>query len=80
MARLTSDEIKMYKTWLTTWRAPSEMSRYVEQINDQMGSKDFFKQAGVEFLRDAWAAAKFASKRKAELVRLVVDQGPDFEL
>ncbi len=80
MARLTDDEIKAHKAWLATWRAPSEMSRYVDQVNDQMGSTDFFNQAGVEFLRDAWAAATFSSKRNAEYVRLVADQWPDFQM
>ncbi len=28
-------------------------------VNDGVGSADFFRQGGVEFLRDAWLAAEF---------------------
>jgi len=54
--------------------------RYVDAVNDRMGSKDFFNQAGVEFLRDAWAAGEFGALRGAGDVRLVADEWPDFEL
>lgn len=49
---------------------------------DYMGSEDFFNQPGVSFIREAWAAAKFALDRNAEAVRLVPEnqQWPDFEM
>jgi len=80
MTRLTKTEIATHKTWLAAWREPAAMAQYVDAVNDHMGSKDFFNQAGVEFLRDAWAAAEFAGKRGARQVRLVAGQWPDFEL
>jgi len=80
MTRLTKIEIAAHKAWLARWREPTDTEQYVEDVNDYMGSKDFFNQAGVEFLRDAWAAAKFANKRRAKEVRLVAEKWPDFEL
>ena len=49
---------------------------------EYMDSEDFFNQPGVEFIREAWAAAKFAAARNADAVRLVAAQErwPDFEI
>ena len=46
-----------------------------------MGSADFFRQGGVEFLRDAWLASEFGRHHQSSLVRLVPEreQWPDFE-
>ena len=61
------------------WRAPVEMLGYVEEVNDAAG-RHFLIQAGLAFLRDAWAAATFARIRGASAVRLVDGEWPDFEL
>lgn len=47
-----------------------------------MGDVDLFSQAGVGFVTEGWAAAKFAGLRGADAVRLVPKQErwPDFEL
>jgi hypothetical protein len=57
------------------------MAAYVSAVNDAMGSADFFRQGGVEFLRDAWLAAEFGRHRESTSVRLVAEreQWPDFE-
>ena len=57
------------------------MAAYVSAVNDAMGSADFFRQGGVEFLRDAWLAAEFGRHRQSSSVRLVPEreQWPDFE-
>lgn len=49
---------------------------------DCMGSEDLFRQSGVGFITEAWAAAKFAALRRAAHVRLIPqrDCWPDFEL
>lgn len=40
----------------------------------------FFDQAGVDFVTEAFAAARFASLRDIREVRLVLDSRPNFEL
>ena len=66
------------------WHSPSEVALYLEKIIDEIGVVVFFNQAGLAFLRDAWAAAKFASKLKGEEkdchIRLVSGEWPDFEI
>ncbi len=56
------------------------MASRVHDVMILMGSVDLFNQGGLAFLRDAWIAAKFAEKRQAELVRLVAEPWPDFEI
>jgi hypothetical protein len=79
MTRLTLQEIEKHRAWLSDWRVPLEMEDYVGRVNDYMGSEDFFSQPGVTFLRDAWSAAKFSECRKADAVRLIKAEWPDFE-
>lgn len=81
MARLTRTELSGHRAWLSEWRAPADMAAHVAAVNDAMGSADFFRQGGVEFLRDAWLAAEFGRHRQSEAVRLVAEreQWPDFE-
>jgi hypothetical protein len=81
MPRLTKSEVAHHRAWLSDWRSPADMAAYVSAINDAMGSADFFRQGGVEFLRDAWLAAEFGRHRQCSSVRLVPerDQWPDFE-
>ena len=57
------------------------MASRVAAVNDAMGSADFFRQGGVEFLRDAWLAAEFGRHRQSDAVRLVPEheRWPDFE-
>jgi hypothetical protein len=40
-------------------------------VNDAMGSADFLRQGGVEFLRDAWLAGEFGRHRHSSFARLV---------
>jgi hypothetical protein len=81
MPKLTKAGLADHRAWLSEWRAPGEMAAYVAAVNDAMGSAGFFRQGGVEFLRDAWLAAEFGRHRQCSLVRLVAerDQWPDFE-
>ncbi len=80
MARLTQDQIKAHLEWLSDWRTPDGVSTYVGDINEWMGSEDFFNQPGATFLRDAWSGAAFAKARGIEEVRLIRDEWPDVEL
>lgn len=59
---------------------PNGMEKLVGQENNNLGSTHFFNQSGLDFLRDAWIAAEFGTLRRAEKVRLVSDNWPDFEL
>ena len=81
MPKLTKAELKRHREWLSEWRSPTEMAAYVEAVNDKMGSPDFFRQGGVEFLREAWLAAQFGQHRESLSVRLVpeAERWPDFE-
>lgn len=56
------------------------MSLLLDETTSRIGSVDYFNQGGLAFLRDAWIAAKFGRIRQAEIVRLVADIWPDFEL
>jgi hypothetical protein len=81
MPKLTKPELALNRAWLSDWRTPADMAAYVSAVNDAMGSADFFRQGGVEFLRDAWLAAEFGRYRQSSFVRLVAEgeQWPDFE-
>jgi hypothetical protein len=81
MPRQTNPELAQHRAWLSEWRTPADMTTYVANVNDTMGSTDFFRQGGVEFLRDAWLAAEFGRHRQSSSVRLVPEreQWPDFE-
>lgn len=81
MPRLTREELELHRAWLSDWRSPAEAARYVSEVNNSMGSTDFFGQSGAEFLRDAWLASKFGQLRGCGAVRLVpaADRWPDFE-
>lgn len=81
MPRLEKSELAQHRAWLSEWRTPAVMAAYVTAVNHAMGSANFFRQGGVEFLRDAWLAAEFGRHRQSSLVRLVPEreQWPDFE-
>jgi hypothetical protein len=81
MPKLSKLELAQHRAWLSEWRTPSEAAAYATAVNDVMGSADFFRQGGVEFLRDAWLAAEFGRHRQSTSVRLVAERDlwPDFE-
>jgi hypothetical protein len=80
MKRLARDEIDDLKKRLAEWQTPLEMNSLVQTAVGVLGSTNLFNQSGLAFLRDAWIAAQFGASRKAEKVRLVSDEWPDFEL
>ena len=80
MARLTKEEIRHHKSWLTEWRTPEETLKYVSRLFSYLGSADLFNQAGIDFLTEAHAAATFGIARDAAEVRLIRDSRPDFEM
>src|SRR5471030_2026985 len=81
MPRLAKVELAHHRAWLSEWRTPDDMAAYVSNLNRAMGAADFFRQGGIEFLRDAWLATEFGRLRQSSSVRLVPerDQWPDFE-
>lgn len=81
MPKLSKLELAQNRAWLSEWRKPGKVAAYVTAVNDAMGSANFFRQGGVEFLRDAWLAAEFGRHRQSTSVRLVAesDLWPDFE-
>lgn len=74
MPKLTKTDLARHRAWLPEWRTPGDMAAYVTDVNDAMGSPDFFRQGGVEFLRDAWLAAEFGRYRDSLPVRLVPER------
>jgi hypothetical protein len=80
MSRLEKAEIRHTSAWLSNWRTPSEAQAYVDALTEQVGDVDFFTQAGLDFIRDAWLAASFGLARNADAVRLVAGEWPDCEL
>ena len=65
---------------LAQWQTPQAMHAVTEATVNALGSANLFNQSGLAFLRDAWIAAQFGEMQKAEQVRLVSDNWPDFEL
>lgn len=80
MKRLDKDEIDDLIMRLAEWQTPQAMHAVVEGTMNALGSTNLFNQSGLAFLRDAWTAAEFGGMRKAEQVRLMSDNWPDFEL
>ena len=80
MVRLTQAKKEQHRGWLYQWRSPADMLQHVHATMDELGNVDLFNQAGLEFLRDSWAAATFGNIRNASAVRLVEAEWPDFEL
>src|SRR5260370_41946575 len=80
MARLGRDEIKQHRAWLNQWRCPADMGACVEKLMNHVGDDALFTQAGLDFIRNAWGAAKFGIAREVVKVRLVDDNCPHFEL
>jgi hypothetical protein len=78
--RITKQEICEYRSRWSSWRSPVELKAEVDRLLDQIGGEDFFNQAGLDFIRDAWAAAEFGCGRSASQVRLHEDERPDFEI
>ena len=80
MPRLIREEITDLKQRLAQWQTPETMSSLVDDTMNRIGSVDLFNQGGLALLRDAWIAAEFGQIRQAELVHIVADIWPDFEL
>ena len=86
MPYLTDQEKTKHRVWLETWRSPAAMKDHVEKVMDYMASdtygisKALFNQAGVDFILEAFAAARFSAIRGAVAVRLIPDPRPDFEV
>jgi hypothetical protein len=80
MPRLTKQQLKQHRADFGKWHSPQDLLKKVDDINDSMNGDDFFNQPGLTFVREAWAASKFALERKAESVRLAQGEFPDFEL
>ncbi|BCK75514.1 hypothetical protein AA0242T_1195 [Acetobacter aceti NRIC 0242] len=81
MARLKKNDIKRHRYWLSNWHTPEEVTSYIDPIIQHIGSVDFFNQAGLTFLHEAWLAAEFGEIRNIAKVRLVNEshEWPDFE-
>lgn len=78
--RITKQEICEYRSRWSSWRSPVELKAEVDRLRRRMGGEDFFNQAGLDFIRDAWGAAEFGCGRSASQVRLHEDERPDFEI
>ena len=61
------------------WMNPSEFGSIVHGLNERMPNKQFQRQPGLQFFREAMNAADFAKALGCELVRLCEGNWPDFE-
>lgn len=80
MARLSKRDIQKHRSELCVWQSPDKMKRHAEDLRDELGSVNFFNQAGLEFIRDAWSAGAFGIARGISEVRLIEGAWPDFEI
>jgi hypothetical protein len=71
MSKLTKAKLARHRAWLSDWHTPADMTAYVSAVNDAMGPADFFRQGGVEFLRDAWLAAEFGRHSRNKAARYI---------
>jgi hypothetical protein len=80
MMRLSKSMVADARKWLRYFCTPAELGGRVDELRKTLGCEAFFNQAGLDFIRDAWAAAKFSMLRSATSTRLFPDTRPDFEL
>lgn len=76
---LTADELRAAQHELRQWMTPDEMDARFDALSDISGDY-FFIQGGLQFLRDAHIASRFAKSRQASRVRLCDGERPDFEI
>jgi hypothetical protein len=77
--RLTASERNEWKERLQVRMSPDEMVRFVDELSE-ITDAWMLMQPGLEFVRDAWIASRFARICDAKEVRLWPDTRPDFEL
>ena len=86
MSRLTRSEVIRCKKWLSNWRSPELISRYLDRIKVKMSHDTYgvpsalFNQPGVDFLLEMKVAADVCAARSCTRARLVSSDPPDFEL
>ena len=73
------NELKAIELSLREWRNPIEFGSVAHELNVRMPNKQFQRQAGLQFFREATNAADFAKALGCELVRLCAGNWPDFE-
>lgn len=77
MRRITSEEQREWKARLEQPMSPAEMRRVWKEYKAIIGSQ-MLVQPGVEFLRDAFVAYRFAGTVGALNVHLISSPRPDF--
>lgn len=77
MRRITRQEQREWKARLEQPMSPAEMRRIWNECKAIIGSQ-MLVQSGVEFLRDAFVAHRFAGAVGALSVRLIAEPRPDF--
>ncbi len=77
MRKITAKERMAWKMGLEQRQTPAEMKRRWHAFHDDIG-EEMLVQAGVEFMRDAYVAYRFAEFQGADEVWLVAAQRPDF--
>lgn len=73
-------ELKAIEASLREWRNPVEFGSIAHELNERMPNKQFQRQPGLQFFREAVNAADFAKALGCELVRLCEGNWPDFEI
>jgi hypothetical protein len=78
-SKVTKNELKAVEVCLREWRNPVEFGSIVYELDERMPNKQFQKQTGLSFLREAIIGVDFAKALGCEFVRLCEGNWPDFE-
>lgn len=78
MRRLEKDEIRKWKERLQQPMTPDKMANEVNDLRVILGPN--FHVQSLDFVRDAWVAARFSQLRNGDSCRLWPKNQPDFEM
>lgn len=78
--RVPRQTLDFWRDELSEWMPAPAFRNRVENIVRAMPRHIFFGQGGLAFLRDAWVAGRVATALTSDLVRLIPDRRPDFEI
>ena len=63
---------------MSAWQTPEQMRMLVEDCAQSVGGTSILAKQGYGFWRDSWIAAEYSRLSKADQVRLINEDFPDF--
>jgi hypothetical protein len=79
-SRISKETLDAWQVDLSEWKQSAAFRDRVDEIAQSIPRGTFFRQAGLTFLRDAWIASRVADALSSDMVRLMSDERPDFEI